>query len=304
MANAKYPTSAAKVALGHQLFFDKRLSKNHDISCNSCHGVTTHGVDNQPTSLGHKGQRGGRNSPTVMNAALHVAQFWDGREPDVEAQAKGPVMNPVEMAMPDAKRVEATLNSMPEYVTSFKKAFPDDKSPVSFDNMALAIGAYERKLVTPSAFDAYLKGDDKALNDAQKEGLSTFLAVGCQACHSGVGVGGGMFQKLGLLKEWPSKDDLGRFAHTKKDADKMFFKVPTLRNIEKTHPYFHDGKVASLEEAVKLMGEYQLGKKLDDKQVKSIVTFLGSLTGTPAAEFMKEPALPKSTKTTPKADPS
>lgn len=303
MASAANPSTDAKVALGHQLYFDKRLSKNHDISCNSCHNVAAYGVDGEPTSPGHKGQRGDRNSPTVMNAALHIAQFWDGRAADVEAQAKGPVMNPVEMAMPSEKRVVDTLNSMEAYRAAFKKAFPGDKKPVSFDNMALAIAAYERKLVTPSPFDAYLNGDDNALNDAQKAGLNTFMQTGCTTCHSGVAVGGAMYQKLGLVKPWPNQKDQGRFGLTKKDADKMMFKVPSLRNIAKTGPYFHDGSIKTLPEAVSLMAQHQLGKDLSDADVQSIVTFLESLTGEPAAALKATPKLPASSKTTPKADP-
>jgi len=303
MASEANPSTPEKVALGHQLYFDKRLSKNHDISCNSCHNVAAFGVDGEPTSPGHKGQRGGRNSPTVMNAALHISQFWDGRAKDVEEQAKGPVLNPIEMAMPDAKRVEETLASMPEYVTAFKKVFPKADKP-TFDNMALAIAAYERKLVTPSPFDAYLKGDDKALNAAQQQGLQDFIATGCTTCHSGVAIGGGMYQKLGLVSPWPNQKDQGRFEVTKNDADKMMFKVPSLRNIAKTGPYFHDGATKDLGEAVKLMAKHQLGKELDDAKTKSIVAFLESLTGTAPADLTKTPKLPASTDKTPKPDPS
>lgn len=284
------------------LFFDKRFSKNHDISCNSCHGLDTFGVDNQQFSPGHKKQLGGRNAPTVYNAALHIAQFWDGRAKDVEEQAKGPVLNPVEMAMPDEASVLKVINSIPEYVDAFKKAFPGD-SAVSYDNFGKAIGAFERKLVTPSKFDKFLAGDSAALSNAEKKGLNTFIEVGCFSCHNGPALGGNMYQKLGLVKAWPELKDLGRSAVTKNDAEKYFFKVPSLRNIEKTGPYLHDGSEKDLGALVSKMAEYQLAKKLTDDQVASIVTFLKTLTGTPDAEYIKEPKLPASTASTPKADP-
>lgn len=298
------PFSDEKIALGRMLFFEKRLSKNHDISCNSCHVLDTYGVDNQPTSTGHKGQKGARNSPSVYNAALHVAQFWDGRAATVEAQARGPVLNPVEMALPDAKAVEKVLSSMPEYVDAFKKAFPGDKKPVSFDNMAKAIGAFERKLLTPGRWDRFLAGDKTALTDAEKEGFLKFVETGCTACHNGPAVGGQTYMKLGLVTPWPNDKDLGRFEVTKNEADKLVFKVPSLRNVEKTAPYFHDGSVATLPEAVKLMAKHQLGKELSDADTASIIAFLGTLTGELPADFIKAPELPKSTAKTPKPNPN
>lgn len=298
------PFSDEKIALGRMLFFEKRLSKNHDISCNSCHVLDTYGVDNQPTSTGHKGQKGARNSPSVYNAALHVAQFWDGRAATVEAQARGPVLNPVEMALPDAKAVEKVLSSMPEYVDAFKKAFPGDKKPVSFDNMAKAIGAFERKLLTPGRWDKFLAGDKTALTDAEKEGFLKFVETGCTACHNGPAVGGQTYMKLGLVTPWPNDKDLGRFEVTKNEADKLVFKVPSLRNVEKTAPYFHDGSVATLPEAVKLMAKHQLGKELSDADTASIIAFLGTLTGELPADFIKAPELPKSTAKTPKPNPN
>ena len=291
-----------KIALGRMLYYEPRLSKNQKISCNSCHQLDKFGVDNSPTSEGHKGQKGDRNSPTVYNAAAHIAQFWDGRAPTVEAQAKGPVMNPVEMAMPSEKQVVAVLTSMPEYVAAFKKAFPDDKNPVTLDNAANAIGAFERKLVTPSRWDKYLKGDQAALTDDEKAGFNRFAEAGCITCHSGVLVGGKMYQKLGVLKAYPDESDAGRFKVTKNEADKMSFKVPSLRNIEKTGPYFHNGKVAALEQAVAQMAEYQLGKQLSEADVKSITTWLKALTGEIPADYIKQPELPKSTPKTPKAE--
>lgn len=295
---------AKLVHLGQMLFHEKRISKNHDISCNSCHTVTKYGVDGEPTSLGHKGQRGGRNSPTVMNAFGHFVQFWDGRAADVEAQAKGPVLNPVEMAMPSADAVVQTLSSMPGYVKAFQEAFPGEASPISYDNFAKAVGAFERQLATPSRFDRFLEGDESALSDAEKLGLKTYVSTGCTACHSGALLGGHMYQKLGLVKAWPNQQDQGRFEETKAEADRMFFKVPSLRNIEKTGPYFHDGQTKDLSTAVKMMAEYQLGRQLSEADVASIVAFLKSTTAEPAKQYLETPDLPKSGPTTPAPDPS
>lgn len=293
-----------KVALGKLLFFDKRLSKNQDVSCNSCHGLSTYGVDGQPTSSGHKKQKGDRNSPTVFNAGAHFVQFWDGRAATLEDQAKGPVLNPVEMAMPDAAAVEKVISSIPGYEPLFKKAFPAESKPITYDTIAKAIGAFERTLATPSRFDAYLTGDSKALTDAEKAGLKTFMTVGCTACHNGEGVGGGMYQKLGLVAAVPGLKDEGRAKVTKNAADQFMFKVPSLRNCEKTGPYLHDGSLTSLDETVKFMGKYQLGRELKADEVTSIVTFLKSLTGTLPKDAIVEPKALASGKNTPKPDPS
>jgi len=188
--NPKNPQSQEKIALGRMLYYDTRLSKNHDIACNSCHDLWNFGQDNQATSPGHRDQRGGRSSPTVYNAALHVAQFWDGREPDVEAQAKGPVLNPIEMAMPSADAVVAVLDSIPGYVEAFAAAFPDDEKPVSYDNLGLAIGAFERELMTPGRFDDFMNGQLGALSEAEAAGLQTFMQTGCISCHTGPADGG------------------------------------------------------------------------------------------------------------------
>ena len=299
----KNPITPDKVALGRMLYFDARLSKNHDVACESCHVLGAYGVDNEPTSKGHKGQRGGRNAPTVYNAAIHFRQFWDGRAPDVEAQATGPMMNPVEMAMPNEQRIVDTLRSMPGYVDAFGKAFPGEPDPVTLDHAASAIGAFERRLLTPSRWDALLKGDTTALRPAEVAGLRRFVEVGCHTCHFGPGMGGGMYQKFGLVMPWRDARDLGRFELTKEDADRMVFKVPSLRNVEKTAPYFHDGSVKTLPEAVKLMGRHQLGKELSDADVSAIVTFLGALTGPLPADLIERPPLPASTARTPKPEP-
>ena len=283
--NPDNPISDAKVALGKKLYFDVRLSKEDKISCNSCHNLSTYGVDNLPVSPGNDaGTFGTRNSPTVLNAAFHSTQFWDGRAKDVEEQAGGPIVNPVEMAIKDPKFLEGKLSKIDEYKTEFTAVFPGEANPVTYENIQKAIGAFERKLVTPAPFDAYLEGDENALSNEQKAGLDKFISTGCIACHAGNTLGGQMFQKFGTFGNyWEQTQsesiDAGRFEVTKNETDKYMFKVPSLRNIEKTAPYFHDGSVKDLGESVKIMAKLQLNKDLTDDEVKSIVTFLGSLTG-------------------------
>jgi cytochrome c peroxidase len=294
------PPTDAQVNLGRMLYYDARLSRDQKISCNTCHDLSRYGVDAEPTSDGFHGQRGTRNSPTVYNAAAHFVQFWDGRAADVEEQAKGPVLNPVEMALPNAATAVRVLKSIPEYVAVFQQAFPEDSDPVTFDNAARAIGAFERKLVTPGRWDKFLKGDQAALTPTEKAGFNTFIQAGCQACHAGALLGGNFYQKLGAVKAYPDQSDLGRNQVTKTDGDKMLFKVPSLRNIEKTGPYFHNGKVPTLDAAVTQMGEYQLGRQLKPEEVASIVTWMKSLTGEIPASYIQQPELPKSTAKTPK----
>ena len=293
---------AALVDLGRMLYYEKRLSKSQKLSCNSCHDLAAFGVDGLATSPGHKGQLGERNSPTVYNASMHVAQFWDGRAHDVEAQAKGPVLNPVEMAMPSEEVVIAVLGSMPGYVEAFTKAFPGEAKPITYDNVGKAIGAFERKLITPSRWDAFLRGDEAALTAEEKAGFTMFTETGCQVCHAGALVGAASFQRLGAAKPYPRADDPGRFRVTHADADRSVFKVPSLRNVQKTGPYFHDGKTATLWVAVRDMGEYQLGRTLTDNEIGQIVTFLRTLTGQLPTDYIKQPALPPSTDATPKPD--
>lgn len=293
----------ARIDLGRMLYFDTRLSKNHDVSCNTCHKLDAYGVDGNPTSPGHKGQLGGRNSPTVYNASLHVAQFWDGRAKDVEEQAGGPMLNPVEMAMADGSAVTAILQTIPGYAPLFAAAFPGVEDPVNYENAAVAIAAFERKLLTPAPLDRYLKGEMVALTPEQRKGMQTFIEVGCTTCHSGVGLGGHLYQKVGLVKPYETTD-MGRFDVTGQEADKMFFKVPSLRNIEHTGPYFHDGKVATLDEAITLMGSLQLGKDLTPEQVADIKSFLGALTGDLPTDYIAQPTLPESGPETPAPDPS
>lgn len=287
------PITDAKVELGRMLFYETRLSKGRDVSCNSCHSLANYGVDGERVSRGFKGQTGQRNSPSVYNAAGHMAQFWDGRAATVEEQAKGPVLNPVEMAMASEAEVTATLRSIAGYRPVFRKAFPEAAEPVTFDNMALAIGAFERKLVTPSRWDRFLRGEPNAITPLEMAGHHEFMHAGCATCHNGAYVGGRQFQKLGAEKPWPVVTDPGRIGVTNSEADRMVFKVPSLRNVEKTGPYFHDGKVETLEQAVQLMGQYQLNTKLETEQVKKIVAWLKTLTGEIALDFVRAPKLPE-----------
>ncbi len=300
MSSPDNPVTDAKVKLGRILYYDPRLSANQKISCNSCHPLDAYGAESKAVSTGHKNQKGNRNAPTVYNAAGHFVQFWDGRAPTVEEQAKGPITNPVEMAMPSDAAAVQVIKSMPEYVALFQAAFPNDKDPITYNNMALAIGAFERGLVTPSRWDAFLEGDRAALTDAEIEGFNTFAATGCQWCHRGEYVGGSVYQKLGVMEPWPSQADQGLYQVTKDEADKMVFKVPSLRNIQKTAPYFHDGSISTLGEAIRKMAVHQRGVTLTNTQVKSIEIWMDSLTGLVPMSYINPPELPKSTPQTPR----
>lgn len=301
---------AARVALGKTLYYDTRLSKNHDLSCNSCHDLAGYGADvrekdgkRTPTSEGHKGQFGGRNSPTTYNAFFHIAQFWDGREPDVEAQAKGPVLNPVEMAIKDAGAAVKIIKSIPGYKAMFAAAFPAKKGEITYDNYGIAVGAFERKLVTPAPIDEFMAGKLDALNPKQLKGLELF-STRCVTCHMGPGFGGAIYQKLGLIKPYETKD-MGRFEATKNEADKYLFKVPSLRNITKTAPYMHDGSIATLKEMVNVMAVHQTGQgALTDEEMDQVLAFLDSLTGKIPTELIAKPEMPASGPKTPKPDPS
>ncbi len=288
----KNPITAQKVDLGRMLFFDKRFSKNRDLSCNSCHPLEKYGVDHTPVSVGFAGKTGKRNAPTVYNAAGHFTEFWDGRAPDVEQQAKGPVLNPIEMAMPNKGAVVAILKSVPGYVDAFRSAFPGEKDAVSYDNFGKAIGAFERKLTTPSRWDDYLRGDQSALTAEEQAGLQKFVSYGCSDCHEGILVGGQKFEKLGQAVPWPDQSDPGRSKVSRQNGDEMKFKVPSLRNVAETAPYFHNGSGANLETAVRLMGKHQLGIQLSDADISSLIAFLKSLTGKIPADYIKEPTLP------------
>jgi len=269
-----------KITLGKMLYFEKRLSATNEQSCNSCHDVTPGkaGVDNLKTSPGAKvGTLGTRNSPTVLNAGFQMAQFWDGRAKDLKEQALGPILNPVEMGMASADDVVKKLSAIDEYKEAFAKAFPD-KPKVEWNNLGEAIAAFERTLITKDRFDNFLSGNPKALSDNEILGLEVFINKGCTVCHTGALLGGNMYQKMGLLKPYSDTKDLGRFEVTGNEGDKFVFKVPTLRNIALTAPYFHDGGSATLEDAVTQMSEMQLSTKLTQKEIKLVVSFMGSLT--------------------------
>lgn len=294
------PLTPEKIDLGKALFFDPRMSASGVFSCNSCHNLATGGDDNMPTSIGHGWQKGPRNAPTVLNAIFNEAQFWDGRAPDLAEQAKGPVQAGVEMAnTPD--NVVATLKSMPQYVEWFEAAFPDQDDPVTFDNFAKAIEAYEATLITPAPFDAWLNGDDAALDEQQKLGLQLFVDAGCASCHGGVNVGGNGYFPFGLVEKPGAEvlpaDDKGRFAVTETAIDEYVFRAAPLRNIAVTAPYFHSGSVWDLNTAVAIMATSQLGADLNDDEIGAITAFLTSLTGdVPEVVY---PLLPAETAETP-----
>ena len=280
----KDPTTPMAL-LGKKLYYEEALSANGQMSCNTCHPIAAYGVDNLPTSPGHDGTLGTRNSPTTFNAYFHTTQFWDGRSPDLADQAKGPVLNPIEMGLQGPEDVERILQESDEYLSLFQEAFPGENDPITFDNFALAIAEFESTLATPSAFDAFLDGAINELTDDQKEGLALFMETGCIACHIGPGLGGTMMQRFGLVHgpywDYTGSDlqDLGMQEVTGDDAGANMFKSPSLRNIEKTAPYFHDGSVESLEEAVQIMAYTQLGRELNEQQIAKIVEFFKSLTG-------------------------
>lgn len=300
---ADNPSTPAKIELGKMLYHDVRLSANGVLSCNSCHNVMSGGEDNRPHSIGVKDQRGGRSAPTVWNAAFNSVQFWDGRAPSLEAQAKGPVTNPIEMGMKSWDEVVARLKAIPCYERAFRDAFEGD-NPITADHAAKAIAAYERTLITPnSPYDQYVNGDKTAMTEQQVRGMQAFADVGCVSCHSGpvfngpiLPEGTGVYQKFPVIPngaleaQYHFSDDMGRAAETKQESDKHLFKVPTLRNIALTAPYFHNGTVKTLEDAVKIMAKTQLDKNLSVEQAADIVAFLNALTG----EFPKTtmPRLP------------
>jgi len=282
--NPSNPTTTAKIELGKQLYFDPILSKSGQFSCNSCHNLGTYGVDNQRFSIGHKWQRGGRNAPTVFNAAFWSKQFWDGRAPMLEDQAKGPPLNPVEMASLSEAEVVQRLNAS-GYAPLFKQVFGDKSDVVSYDNMANAIAAFERTLITPNApFDKYVRGEGD-LSAAAKRGMKKVVDIGCTSCHSGP-----LFTNNGFVN-FDYGTDEGVKSVTGKKSDDHVFRVQSWRNVAMTAPYFHDGSAATLEDAVKTMAKVQLGMELSASDVADIVAFLETLTGeSPTVEY---PVLPR-----------
>jgi len=297
---AAKPADAAMVKLGEKLFFDPRLSKSGFISCNSCHNLSMGGTDNLKTSIGHNWQKGPINAPTVLNSSLNLAQFWDGRAKDLQAQAGGPIANPGEMAFTHDLAI-TMLASIPAYRAEFKTVFKDDA--INIDKVTKAIAAFEETLVTPNArFDKWLLGDKKALSKDEIAGYQLFKSSGCVACHNGPAVGGNSFQKMGVVEAYKATSPAqGRIAVTGKDADRFNFKVPTLRNVELTYPYFHDGEAATLTQAVDTMGRLQLGRKFNDDENAKIVAFLKTLTGDQPQFAL--PILPPSTDATPRPHP-
>jgi cytochrome c peroxidase len=272
----------AKVRLGKSLFNDPRLSRDNSVSCATCHDVGNGGDDGRPTAVGIDQRVGERNSPTVLNAALNFAQFWDGRAATLDEQLAGPVLNPSEMDS-DWPQILVKLRSDRDLVQSFDAIYADG---LTIKNVTDAIVAYETALVTPdSAFDRFLRGDQSALSDEARQGYSHFLEFGCASCHQGRNIGGNMYQRFGVIGDYIAdrgditESDLGRFNVTHRPEDKYFFKVPSLRNIAKTAPYFHDGSADTLENAVKIMAAYQLGRPITDDQVEAIVSFLNTLSG-------------------------
>lgn len=286
--------------LGKKLYFDPRLSKSGFISCNSCHNLSMGGTDNIPTSIGDKWQQGPINAPTVLNSSLNVAQFWDGRAADLKAQAGGPIANPGEMAFSHTLAIDV-LESIPAYVREFKQVFNTDK--VDIDQVTAAIAEFEKTLVTPnSRFDLWLLGKKDALTDFELAGYELFKESGCVACHNGPAVGGASFQKMGVVEPYQAQSTAeGRSAVTGDDADRFNFKVPTLRNVEMTYPYFHDGAANTLTEAVDVMGRLQLGTQFSEEENAKIVAFLKTLTGDQPRFTL--PILPPSSDTTPRPTP-
>jgi cytochrome c peroxidase len=296
MATAEFPITAERVRLGRALFFDPRVAVDGSVSCSRCHLPTLYGTDALPMTIGAFGKRLPRNAPTVLNAALYVSEHWDGRFATVEEQAKKSLLGGA-FANPDYQSVTARLKAIEGYTPLFRKAFPSDKDPINVDNFALAVGAYERTLVSPSRFDEYLGGKAEALSAQELRGMKTFIETGCADCHKGKGVGGGAYRKFGVESDYwkatGSKSvDKGRFEITKDEADLYKFKVASLRNAAMTPPYFHDGSVGDLPKAVSVMAKVQLDAELTDAEVNDVAAFLGSLTGKLPESFKESPILP------------
>jgi cytochrome c peroxidase len=297
MPSAENPITPEKVTLGRILFYEPRISVDGTVSCSKCHPIALYAADGLRKSMGHNCTENPRNDPTVFNAASQISEHWIGNRTSVEDQAKQAVTGPPAFGMPSYESVEKVLRSYTQYQALFKAAFPSDKEPVTVDNFAKAVGAFERTLVTPAPLDAFLKGKKDAMTDQQKRGLGAFMDQGCTGCHFSPFVGGQMYQKFGLFEPYwkytkSEKIDEGRYVVTKKESDKYVFKVPVLRNVAMTRPYFHDGSVGGLEEAVRIMGKIQLGKDLPEEQIQDIVAFLHSLTGKIPDNVMTVPLLP------------
>ncbi|HSB35146.1 MAG TPA: cytochrome c peroxidase [Nitrospirota bacterium] len=297
MPSPDNPITPAKEKLGRALFYESRISIDRTVSCAKCHPMSLYAVDGLKKAVGNNCKVIPRNSPTLFNAAAQISQHWIGNRTSVEDQAKQSVTGPPAFGMPSNESVEKILEGMKGYRDLFKEAFPQDKKPVTIENFAKAVGAFERTLVTPAPFDDYVKGKAGALSAEQKRGLKTFLDTGCMMCHAGPYFGGQMYQKFGMMEPYEKYTksqpvDEGRFAVTKDPADKYVFKVPVLRNVAGTPPYFHDGSVERLEDAVVIMAKVQLGKDLTKEQAGDIAVFLGSLTGKIPEPALIIPVLP------------
>jgi cytochrome c peroxidase len=281
--------TSERIALGKKLFFEKRLSVNDSQSCATCHRLEDGfaGVDNLATSPGARGEQGTRNSPTVLNAGWQDSQFWDGRAEDLVEQAKGPILNPVEMGMPDEQAVEIKIQGIAEYRDAFARAFPGDEPAITYQNIAEAIAAFERTLITPARFDDFLNGDAGALSEAEQRGLNTFLKLDCKSCHDGKLLGGETYEPLGKENPYENQADQGMYLLTKDEDDRMFFKVAPLRNVALTAPFFHDGKIETLDEAVRKMAWLQLDEEITDQQVSDITGFLKALTDKNREQYLK-----------------
>ncbi|EKB51094.1 cytochrome-c peroxidase [Cecembia lonarensis] len=285
--------------LGQLLYFDTRLSVNNEQSCNSCHDLSNYGVDNKPTSPGAlPGSIGDRNSPTVLNAVFHDSQFWDGRAKDLAEQAKGPILNPVEMAIPHEGILIDRLKEVNEYIERFNKAFPLDNDPITYNNVATAIASFESMLITPSRFDDFMALDFEVLSIQEKRGLKVFLDANCQSCHDGIALGGEQYRRFGEMQDFRKLNpkisaDEGIYNLTGNPGDLYKFKVPSLRNIEKTYPYFHDGSIWDLEESLVIMGKTQLNKEFTQNEIDDLVAFLRTLTGDLPKELKKVPSIPQ-----------
>ena len=302
MVSEKNPITPEKVKLGKILFYDTRISVDGTVSCARCHPIALYAADGLKKSIGNNCKVNPRNAPTILNAAGQISAHWIGNRIDVEDQAKQAVTGPPSFGMPSNEAVEAKLKGISGYTELFKKTFPGESSPVTVDNFAKAVGAFERTLVTPASFDSFLKGDLTALKEQEKRGLRIFMDAECMTCHTGPYVGGQMYTKFGIAEPYwkytkSEPIDEGRYAVTKNEADKYIFKVPILRNVAKTAPYFHDGSVEKLEEAVRIMGKVQLNRDLTKEQVEEIATFLKSLTGIIPKEALEIPLLPSTLST-------
>jgi cytochrome c peroxidase len=297
MPSPDNPITPEKAALGRALFWEPRISVDRTVSCVKCHPLGLYAADGLKKAIGNNCKENPRNSPTILNAASQISEHWIGNRTSVEDQAKQALIGPPSFGMPDYASVEKVLKGMKGYVAMFKAAFPNEKDPVTVDNFARAVGAFERTLVTPSAFDDFLQGKTDALNAQQKRGLQAFIDTGCMTCHYGPFLGGQMYQKFGMFEPYEKytkseKIDEGRSAVTKDPADKFFFKVPVLRNVGETPPYFHDGSVRELTAAVTIMARIQLAKDLTKGQAGDITAFLSSLTGRIPQAVLDVPVLP------------